>query len=221
MVTPRITYEYEPQAFIGRPTEVRFEGLVLMVDKEVYTPHDDSFLLAEAACWHARGEVLDLGCGSGIAGLSAVRRCEVTKVTFADLNPIALKCAKVNAERNRLASKCEFKETRLFSAFAGQKFDTIMFNPPYLPTAPDEVTSKLDEAWNGGPDGRRIIDPFLERVAGHLRPNGQLLFLSSSLTNTPKTVKVLRDNGFTVDKVGEKRFFFETLTVIRAVLQKA
>jgi len=213
----RVSFEYEPHSFFGKPREVRFEGLSLLIEKGVYDPHEDSFLLAQAAMNYARGEVLDLGCGSGIAGLSAARLPAVKKVTLVDLCEPALSCAKVNAERNRLSSKCEVIQSRLFSSLAGRTFDTILFNPPYLPTSKFEVTKELDEAWNGGPDGRRIIDPFLERVANHLSPNGQVLFLSSSLSDTAKTIKMFDSQGFRVERVLEERFFFETLTVLRAV----
>jgi release factor glutamine methyltransferase len=215
-MVPRVAFEYEPHKFVGKPREVRFEGLNLRIADGVYDPHEDSLLLAHAAGWYARGEVLDLGCGSGIAGLRAALRPDVVRVTFADISEPALANARVNAEHNRLASKCEFVKSRLFAGLAGRKFHTILFNPPYLPTASDEVTRELDEAWNGGPDGRRLIDPFLERFPNHLHEGGPLLFLSSSLSDTDRTARALAERGFRVERVKEERYFFETLTVLRA-----
>ncbi len=202
---------------------VEFSGLALHAQPSVYVPHEDSFLLADAARLHAKGRVLDLGCGTGIAGLSASQNKAVTEVVFADVNPAALELAEKNAKQNKLKKLHSFVQTDLFSGFTKtEKFDTICFNPPYLPTASAEKIEGLENAaYDGGADGRKVLDRFLDQFAAQLAPGGSLLLLNSSvsakggLSGNDETKKLLEKKGFKVDEVGEQAFFFEKLVVLR------
>lgn len=204
-----------------RSEVVDFSGLRLHTQPSVYVPHEDSFLLADAARTHAKGRVLDLGCGTGIAGLAAARNSAVTEVVFADVNPDALKLAQTNAKANTLKKPHSFVRTDLFAALKGQQFDTICFNPPYLPTEKAEKIEGLENAaYDGGKDGRKVLDHFLKAFASHLAPGGLLLLLNSSVSTkdgvsgNAETQKALEKLGFKVEVVGEQAFFFEKLVVL-------
>jgi release factor glutamine methyltransferase len=109
----------------------------------------------------------------------------------------------------------------LFEPVKKEKFDSIAFNPPYLPTGKeDETRAEEDAAWNGGRDGRKWIEPFLKEFPAHLKPRGFLLMLHSSLANTNKTIKKLAEMNFTVEKILEQRFFFEELVVLKVSRRK-
>jgi len=199
---------------------VEFSGLRLHTQPSVYVPHEDSFLLAEAARTHAKGRSLDLGCGTGIAGLSAAQNRKVKEVVFADVNLDALKLAKHNAKENNLKKPYSFVQSDLFSNLAGQKFDTISFNPPYLPTGPEEKLIGPDNAaFDGGKDGRKVLDRFLKVFDHYLAKDGLLLLLNSSvsakdgLSGNDETKNKLEKKGFKVDVAGEQAFFFEKLVV--------
>ncbi|OIO26993.1 hypothetical protein AUJ14_00825 [Candidatus Micrarchaeota archaeon CG1_02_55_22] len=189
----------------------------------VYAPEEDSLLLAGAAARHAHCRILDLGCGTGLAGITAALKPEVNEVVFADINPLAIACSRGNAQRNGVLAKASFTESDLFNNLEG-KFDTIMFNPPYLPTAQDEhVKGLLDEAFDGGPDGRAVSDLFIKTVANFLNHNGIILLVSSSLASSEEdgkgneeTKKKLEDQGFAVEEIGRESFFFEKLVVLLA-----
>lgn len=222
-VTPMFEFEYSVRK-ANAPYMTEFSGLKLDVLPCVYEPHDDSFLLAEAALKHARGRVLDLGCGTGIVGgLAAGRNKAVTEVVFADVNPEALKLAEKNVRQNSLKKLHSFVRTDLFSSLTGQKFDTICFNPPYLPTGKAEKVEGLENAaFDGGPNGRRVLDRFLAGFEAHLAKCGQLLLLNSSVSakdgesGNKITKKKLEKAGFAVETIGKKRFFFEELVVFKA-----
>lgn len=204
---------------------VEFSGLRLQTNESVYVPHEDSFLLAEAARVHAKGRVLDLGCGTGIAGLAASQSPQVREIVFADVNFLALKLAEKNAKENGLKKKHRFVQSDLFSTLKGQKFDTVCFNPPYLPTSKAEKIEGLENAaYDGGKDGRKVLDRFLDQFAAHLAPDGILLLLNSSvsasdgISGNDETQRKLETMGLNVELFGSQRFFFEKIVVFRAGL---
>lgn len=187
----------------------------------VYAPRDDSFLLAEVAASTAKGRVLDLCCGSGIVGLNAMTR-PVIRVTFADQNPLALEAVKKNVAANHVHQPFECVLTDLFSSIRGH-FESMYFNPPYLPTKKaEEIGGPIGLALDGGPDGRKLIDPFLEQFDKHLAEEGALYMLNSSVSASDAqrgnelTQKALEKKGFTVQEVAKKDFFFEHLVVFEA-----
>jgi release factor glutamine methyltransferase len=195
---------------------MQFLGLDLILVPTVYAPAEDSFMLAhEAAKLH--GRVLEIGCGSGIVSLVCAKAgCEVLGV---DINPDAVACSMENAKRNRV-SNASFIESNLFSDIPkdGEKFDAIIFNPPYLPTSKSEKLSnnKLNHAFDGGKTGRTVLDRFLDEFSDFLEPDGVLLLVQSSLNDEEKTIKKLEAFGYAVKIVAEEKFFFEKLSLIRA-----
>ncbi len=167
--------------------------------KEVYCPSDDSFLLGDYVEKYSFGKVLDLGTGSGYLGIIAALKGN--KVTFADIDPNALKCAESNVLLNHL--KGQFVLTDLFSNIKG-KFNTIIFNPPYLLS-----DNLVDKALDGGLNGRQVIDRFLNAVGGHLLKENYVLLLESSLNSYNNDAKRLNAAVF------EKNLFFEKLAVLK------
>jgi release factor glutamine methyltransferase len=195
--------------------------------EDVYPPKEDSFLLSKAVSKFAKGRFLDLGCGSGIQGIYAAKAGRVNEVVFADIYDEPLRAAKTNLEKafgkkvdeagcmNGMAFA--FVKTNLFSNLGGEKFDSISFNPPYLPTNSDEkLGGKINLAFDGGIDGRKTLDAFLDSFESHLNKGGVLLLLNSSLSNNEKTVEILKKKGFTVSIDGKADFFFEHLIAIVA-----
>jgi len=161
-------------------TEYTFEGIrVRLKDHpEVYPPGDDTFLLLHAVR-EARGRVLELGTGNGlIAVFLAMRGSEVLAT---DLNPHAVRLASKNAALNRV--RLEVVRADIFDGIRC-RFDAVIFNPPYLPTAPEEVTGDrwLDASVNGGSDGREHLKRFLAGLSAHLTREGRGYVVASSLS---------------------------------------
>lgn len=174
----------------------------------VYEPHEDSFLLSSCIPTLSGKTFLDLGCGSGIQGLTAFLN-GAGKVVFADKNPSALLNAKQNAQGCGMKN-FELVQSDLFENIT-QKFDCISFNPPYIES--DEI--KFIEV-DGGKKGRIVLDRFLSEVKNFLLPSGTVFFLQSNLNGVPKTKKTLAQNGFEYKIVAKQKLFFEELLVFRA-----
>jgi release factor glutamine methyltransferase len=176
-------------------------------DAVVYQPAEDSGLLAEAALEEAHGRVLEVGTGSGwVAQRIAAERG--LDVVGADLNPHAAREARERGVEGVVADLC--------APFREDAFDTVCFNPPYLPTDPDnEWGDWMERALSGGESGRELIEPFLADVGRVLAPGGVVLLLVSSLTGYDEVLALVDEAGFEGEPVVEESFPFETLTVLR------
>jgi release factor glutamine methyltransferase len=176
-------------------------------DAVVYQPAEDSGLLAEAAVESAHGRVLEVGTGSGwvAARIAAERDLDVVA---SDLNPHAARQARERGVEGVVAD--------LLAPFREDAFDTVCFNPPYLPTDPDnEWGDWMERALSGGESGRELIEPFLADVGRVLAPGGVVLLLVSSLTGYDEVLALIDDAGFDHEVAVEESFPFETLTVLR------
>ncbi|WP_049982953.1 HemK2/MTQ2 family protein methyltransferase [Halorubrum sp. BV1] len=175
-------------------------------DAVVYQPAEDSGLLAEAALAEAHGRVLDVGTGSGWVAAQIADEHDGA-VVGSDLNPHAARQARDRGVEAVVAD--------LVSPFRTDAFDTVCFNPPYLPTDPDnEWDDWMEHALSGGESGRELIEPFLADVGRVLAPDGVVLLLVSSLTGYDEVLSLVEDAGFEHAVAVEESFPFETLTVL-------
>jgi len=173
----------------------------------IYEPQEDSFLLQKVLKEYAFGRVLDMGTGSGILALTAMRFPNVREVVAVDINPEATAALKerVKAEKIR---KVTVLEGDLFEPVSGQ-FNLILFNPPYLP----QDKGIEDAALYGGKKGWEISARFFEEVSPSLFPDGIILFLFSSHTNKNKIDEILEHHLFEFKEVACEKMAFEQLYV--------
>ncbi len=168
----------------------------------VYYPMEDSYLLAEQVERFAFGKVLDMGTGSGINGIAAaLKGCDVT---FTDISDKAIRCAKENAKLNGVYGT--FVKTDMFDGIDG-KFNTIIFNPPYLDS---KKAPEKDIALDGGKGGREIIEKFLHAYPKFAERKHTVLLLESSINNYEEDVKRLK-----AEVVAKEYFFFEEIAVLK------
>src|SRR3990170_6525883 len=170
--------------------QVHYDGFVFQVTEDVYEPAEDSFLVADYLKQVVKkGDiVLDVGTGCGILALVAARKAK--NVVATDINPHAVKCAKLNAKTNRVNNKMDVRLGDLFKPIRKtEKFDLIVFNAPYLPTALSEQKTWVGRAWSGGPTGRQLIDRFIHEAPQYLARSGRILLVQSSLANIDETLK--------------------------------
>jgi release factor glutamine methyltransferase len=189
-----------------------YSGLRIKQCEGVYAPADDSLLLADNLVAGIGERVLDMGTGTGLLGLIAAKYGG--QVVAVDLNERALKCAKENAKLNGIRN-FKTRKSDLFSKVP-EKFDLIIFNPPYLPTEDWEPKDEEAISWDGGRSGREVIDRFLKDVKDHLVRGGRILMVGSSLSNYEKTISILKGQGFRISLLASRKLDFEELVVIRA-----
>jgi release factor glutamine methyltransferase len=181
-------------------------GIRITECHHVYRPREDSDLLSEAVERLANGKTLDIGTGTGIQGIIAAKKgCEVT---FSDVSIHAIRCARHNAEQNGVEG--EFVTSDLFEYIKG-RFDTIIFNPPYLESARlgAETKDYLKIATDGGEDGRELINRFINDSFNHLSKTGRVIMVESTVNKYDLDIEKLN-----AQVLSKKHMFFEDIVVI-------
>ena len=165
----------------------------------IYEPEEDSYLLEKYVKKFAKGKVLDLGSGSGIQSEAALEKTK--NVLAVDIDKECVNYLKKKGIKSKYSD--------LFSNIE-EKFDLIIFNPPYLPNEKleDEESKKIT---TGGKDGYEILERFFSQVNKHLNKNGKILIVFSSLTKKSKVDKIIEENNFKFKILEEQKMFFEKL----------
>lgn len=175
--------------------------------EQVYQPAEDSHLLAETAreTVGSGDRALDVGTGSGY--VAAALSEAGAEVVATDVNPLAC--------RDAHEAGIDIVQANLADPFRAHVFDLVTFNPPYLPTPPEEAMDDwMERALSGGENGREVIEPFLATVGRVLAPDGRVLLLVSTLTDVDAVRQLAADTGFSTREVAEESHPFERLVVL-------
>lgn len=169
----------EPMAYLRGEQE--FFGLPLRVDARVLVPRADTETLVHwaldlAPVLPARARVADLGTGSGAIALALRSRQPGWHITATDASAAALAVAQDNALR--LGLPLELRQGSWLAPLAGERFDLLVSNPPYIAEGDPHLPALAHEpasALTAGPDGLDDIRWLVAQAPGHLQPGGWLL----------------------------------------------
>lgn len=143
-------------------------------------------------------DVLDVFTGSGALALAAARS-GARSVTAVDLSRRALMTVRFNARRNGV--RVRTLRGDVLQPVAAQRFDLIVANPPYFPGDEQLPRHGSARAWEGGYDGRALVDRLCSQVARHLRPGGRVLIVHNTMTGERETRERLESQGLQADVV--------------------
>ena len=174
---------------------------------DIYQPAEDSYLLQKAVRSYAEGRVLDLGTGSGIQALTAVKVSAVREVVAVDINEEAVTQLQQKIKQEKLR-KISAAVSDIFSNVHSQ-FNLIIVNPPYLP----QDKGVEDKAIYGGKKGWEYIERFFASVSSYLFGDGKILLLFSSLTKKEKVEEIIGRYLFQFQEVEKEKMAFEELYV--------
>ena len=164
-----------------RPWRIPGVAMRIVTLPGVFRPRPDSWMLARHLCArvHPGAHVLDLCTGSGAIAVAAAR-CGAGRVTAIDVSRRSVATARINARLNGVRVRALRGD--LFAPVAGERFDAIASNPPYLPAEDDALPAHGPaRAIDAGTDGRVLLDRICARAAEHLRPGGAVLLVHSDL----------------------------------------
>ena len=188
--------------------EREFWSLRLAIGPAVLDPRPDSETLVDAARVHVDGtaagrqgawRVLDLGTGSGCLLLALLSELPNATGLGLERNPDAAALARANAARHGLDGRAEIRAAP-WDGLSGQRFDLIVANPPYVPSAeiaqlqPEVARFDPPGALDGGPDGLDAYRDLAGRLAGWLAPGGQA-FLEAGQGQAPAVQALLQRAG--------------------------
>ena len=164
----------EPVAYIlGRK---EFYGLALSVNPSVLIPRPETELLVDLALERNASSVLDLGTGCGAIALAIKHQRPECRVVAVDSDLSALLTAQRNAAKLNL--QIDFRHGRWFDPVAGERFELIVSNPPYVASGDPHLAALRFEprgALVAGPEGLDSIREIVKAAGSFLRPGGALL----------------------------------------------
>lgn len=185
-------------------------GIPILVTPTVFNPkrlRTGEFFAAQlaGAIWPG-SEVLDMGTGSGVCAVFAARHAR--RVVAVDINPAAARCAAVNALLNNAERQIEARQGDLFEPVAGERFDLILFNPPFVTAEP---RNDRDRAWRSTDVAQR----FAQGLGRHLKPGGAALLLLSTFGDAAAFLGALLERRYRITQLAQRRYVGEHLTLYR------
>jgi len=173
----------EPMQYILGERE--FYGLRFTVTPNVLIPRPETEHLVEAALeripLNQQFRIADVGTGSGAIAVAIAVARPLAEITALDISPAALKVASENAMSHGVDDRVIFLGSDLLAAVAGDKFDMVLSNPPYVANAeradlPAEVRDyEPEQALFAGPTGLEVYERLIPQAALLLRLGGWLL----------------------------------------------
>jgi release factor glutamine methyltransferase len=168
----------------------------------MYSPAEDSLLLAESIKQYTGKSALEIGVGSGI--ILKILHDNFKIVAGTDIHFMSLKYCRDNLPNDIMLACCDAASVFHY------RFDLIVSNPPYLPL--DNV--KKDYAINGGSTGIEMTLHFIRSGISILDMLGRMLIISSNLADTTKLEESISQMNLKKTIIKQRKLFFETLQCI-------
>ncbi|HEV2075241.1 MAG TPA: HemK2/MTQ2 family protein methyltransferase [Thermoleophilaceae bacterium] len=171
----------------------------------VFRPRSDAWLLVDALRNRVPpgGAVLDVFTGSGVVAIAAAR-AGARAVTAVDVSRRSVLCARLNARLNGVAVRALRGD--LFAPVPGERFDLVVANPPYLPSEEEAPPVRgAARAWEGGRDGRALLDRLCDEAPARLASGGRLLLVQSSVSGIEPTIERLGAAGLRGEVISRRR----------------
>jgi len=191
----------------------RVHGMPFVVTPSVFNPkvpRTGEFLASQidSRLVQHDWEILDMGTGSGVCAVFAARHAR--RVVAVDINEAAARCAGINALLNHFEHKIDVRHGDLFAPVPGERFDLILFNPPFVQGSP---RNDRDRAWRS----TDVAERFAAGLGAHLKSGGSALVLLSTFGDGNVFLDEFHKQHFDISAVAERRFVNERLTIFRLV----
>lgn len=179
---------------------IEYLGKKFTVYRNVFWPYDDSIPLVQNFVIKPGESVLDVGTGCGVIAVFAAAK-GAGRVVAVDINPAAVRSAKVNVRAHGFAGIIDVRLSNLFAAVrADETFDVIIANLPLRnKTAEDVVESSFwDSAF-------RSHEKFFADVGRHLNSNGRVYMTQANYGAIEEMKQLVKLSGFNIKLIGSKQ----------------
>ena len=182
--------------------EWSFYGRTFKVNPHVLIPRADTEILIETALSkinvYDHTEILDLGCGNGIIGITIALERSLSNVTLIDQSEEAIQNTKENQMLHQVTNTT-IQKSDWFSALDQTRFDVILSNPPYLEDKDPHLSQGLEDepldALVSGPTGIEAIQYIIENAKNHIKPLGWL-FIEHGYNQAKILKDLFEKNGY-------------------------
>lgn len=151
-------------------------------DERVLTPRSYFLELIPTLASHLPAdtpvrELVDVCTGSGCLAILLAHQFPEARIDAIELSPDALAVARINVDAHEVADRVQLHESDVFDAVPERRYDFILSNPPYEPSAvcdalPEEFKREPRLALDGGEDGLEIVRKLLAQATDRLQPHG-------------------------------------------------
>ena len=173
-----LAYVLGRREFMGLDFRVTRDTLIPRPDTEILVQCAVDFLRARMEAGGAACSIADIGTGTGAIALSTLHYTEGTRADAVDISPAAAAVARENAEMLGLTERVAVHVGDLLAPLAGRRYDMILSNPPYIPTAdiatlmPEVRSYEPHLALDGGADGLNIYRRLMADAPALLNEGG-------------------------------------------------
>ena len=175
-----LAYVLGRREFMGLEFRVTRDTLIPRPDTEILVQCAVDFLCARLEAGATACTIADIGTGTGAIALSTLRYTEGTRADAVDISSAAAAVARDNAEMLGLTERVEVHVGDLLAPLAGRRYDMILSNPPYIPTA--DIATLMPEvrayephlALDGGADGLNIYRRLMSEAPALLKDGGAI-----------------------------------------------
>ena len=173
-----LAYVLGRREFMGLDFRVTRDTLIPRPDTEILVQCAVDFLYARLEAGATACTIADIGTGTGAIALSTLHYTEGIRADAVDISPAAAAVARENAERLGLTERIDIHVGDLLAPLAGGRYDMILSNPPYIPTAdiatlmPEVRSYEPHLALDGGADGLNIYRRLMADAPTLLKEGG-------------------------------------------------
>src|SRR5262245_50396079 len=143
---------------------------------------------------------LEIGSGSGVV-LAALGALGAASLCGIDIEEDAVASGMLLLDELGHGEVAEFHQGDMWSPVGGRRFDLIVANLPHFPMTEGVVPGRRPSWSAGGSDGRALLDPFLEGLAGHLVPDGRAIITHNAFVGVERSREIVERSGFALEVV--------------------
>jgi methylase of polypeptide subunit release factors len=159
-----------------------------------YTAALIQVLQARRACVR-EARVLEIGSGSGVV-LAALGALGASSLCGIDIEEDAVTSGMLLLDELGHGKVAEFHRGDMWLPVGARRFDLIVANLPHFPMTDSAIPGRLPTWSAGGPDGRCLLDPFLEGLGEHLVPEGRAIIAHNAFVGLDRSREILARSGF-------------------------
>ena len=182
--------------------------LKFQYDKNCFIPTSTSDFLIKFSSRYISKEsnLLDLGCGIGIVGISLFKMNLIKKLYSSDISIPATKMCKINSKNHNIEN--DVRSGSVFEPWKDMKFDNIVDDVSGISEHIADISPWFSNvACDSGPDGTDLTIKILEEASEYLNDKGQLFFPVISLSNHEKIIRTAKSIFSNVERISSNKWF--------------